>query len=215
VDDQREVIREALEAGQAAGKGPRATALDIAGRINRLTGKREGGLIGLTSGQARAAARARAELDALDAKYFTRGLRDKRFDPMVRRAIRDGKALSQADAQRIADRYKDRLLNFRATNIARTETLAALHAGQFEAMQQLIDTGKVTADQVTVKWSATMDSRTRDAHVHLNGETVKFGQTFVSSTGSRMRYPQDQELGAGPEDVINCRCTAIMRVKYL
>jgi hypothetical protein len=215
VDDQRDLIREALEVGQAAGKGPRATALDIAGRINRLTGKREGGLIGLTSGQARAAARARAELDALDAKYFTRGLRDKSLDPMVRRAIKDGKPLGQADAQRIVDRYKDRLLLRRATDIARTETLAALHAGQFEAMQQLIDSGKVTADQVTVKWSATMDSRTRDAHVHLNGETVKFGQTFVSSTGSLMRYPQDQELGAGPEDVINCRCSMIIRLKFL
>lgn len=91
IDDQRVGIRTFLNQGLEAGRGPRAVALDIAGRINRITGLREGGIVGLTSTQSKYVATARDELLSGDPEqlkhYLTRNRGDKRFDAMVRKAI--------------------------------------------------------------------------------------------------------------------------------
>ncbi|TXH18077.1 MAG: hypothetical protein E6R03_02765 [Hyphomicrobiaceae bacterium] len=199
---------------QSVGKGipARAVALDIVGRMDKATKRRTGGLLGLNSNQTGAAIRAKAELEDLDPAYFERKLRDKRFDSIVRRAIKDGKPLSRADLDRITGRYRDRLLKHRGDVIARTEALNALRAGQHEGFRQLIDAG--LADAVEVKWQATADGRTRDSHLALNGQAVEFGQMFISpATGALMEFPGDISHGAHGEDVIQCRCVAIYRIK--
>lgn len=200
-----------------AGQNPRATALQIVGRINRATGRREGGILGLTSGQARYVANARAELSdpAAMGYYLKRSLRDKRFDQIVLQAMRDGKPLAQADIDRITARYSDRLLKYRGDVIARTETIASTHAGQKEAMQQLIDTGRVKASQIRKVWRPTGDKRTRDSHMALHGESVQFDRPFTSpATGALMMHPGDTSLGARGEDVIQCRCWIETRIDY-
>ena len=215
VADQREVIREAVVEGLAEGNNPRKTALDIVGRVDG--GSRSGGVVGLHSTQARWVAALRRELadPATASGYFDRRARDKRFDGTVRRAIRDGKPVSQADIDRIAGRYADRLLKLRGDMIARTESIAALNAGRMEAIEQMIERGEVPRDAVTVTWSATMDGRTRDLHRIMNGQKVDFGEAFVSPTGARLRHPGDTSLGAQGEDVINCRCYAAPRIDWL
>jgi len=217
VNDQRDAVRTALTDGLAQGQNPRDTALEIVGRMDRATGRRIGGILGLTSQQAQFVANARAELrdPKLMAGYLERSLRDKRYDRMVMRAIRDGKALAEEDVQAISNRYSDRMLKYRGDMIARTETLTALHASQYEAMRQLIDTGKVRADQVVKTWSATMDGRTRDSHAAMNGQQHKFDEPFTTSSGAKMRYPQDASLGAGPEEIIACRCVMTTRIRFI
>lgn len=195
------------------GRNPRSVALELVGRI--VDGKRQGGIVGLTSQQAGYVLNARRQLEDLDAGYFTRALRDRRFDRLVKKAIDDDKPLAKADIDRITGRYADRLLNHRGEVIARTEMISALHAGQYEGMRQLIDTGKVRADQVTKVWQAANDGRSRDTHVALHNQTVKFDRPFVSPSGAQMRYPQDTSLGAGPDEIIQCRCHMFLRVKYL
>lgn len=206
-------MRAVVQAGLDAGRGPRQTALDITGRMVKATGKREGGVLGLTQGQTDATSRARAELTNLDGAYFKRKRRDARFDSIVRKAIRDGKPLSQADIGKITGRYKDRLLAYRGEVIARTETLAALNAGKTEGIQQLIDAGKVRADQVTKVWRATGDARTRDSHASLDNVSVSWGQSFTTSSGAQMDMPHD--TSAPPAETINCRCWMETKIDYL
>ncbi|MER8471544.1 hypothetical protein [Mesorhizobium sp. M1405] len=51
VADQQIAIRAAFSEGLARGTNPTRTALEVVGRINRVTGSREGGVIGLTTVQ--------------------------------------------------------------------------------------------------------------------------------------------------------------------
>lgn len=217
VDDQRAVIREAMRTGLELGQNPRRTALEIVGRIDRATGRRRGGVIGLTSREAGFVRNLRAELSSPSTAsgYFSRQARDRRFDRLVRRSIQEGKPLSQADIERIAGRYSDRLLALRGERIARTETIRALNAGRVEGMAQIVDSGVVSADAVTKVWHATPDGRTRDAHASMNRQTVRFDQTFTSPTGARMGHPGDTSHGAGGEDVIACRCWMEQKIDWL
>lgn len=201
------------------GRNPRDTALDIVGRINRATGVREGGILGLNSGQTDAVIRARAELLSGDTaqlrNYLTRGRRDKRFDRLVMQAIRDGKPVAKADVDRITARYKDRLLQLRGEMIARTETLASLNAGKEESIRQLVDSGKVQRSQVKKVWRATGDDRTRDSHMALNGVEVGLDQPFISPlTGAQMMHPHDTSRGAPASETIGCRCFYEIKIDY-
>jgi len=219
VDDTRVLIAQTISAGLQAGAGPLRTALDIGGRV--VNGTRQGGLVGLTSQQAgyvngridpvtqRLIPGLRQELadPSTASRYFTRTRRDKRFDGIVRRAIADGRPVAQADIDRMAARYSDRLLALRGETIARTETLKAMNAGRQEALDQLIENpnNDIQAQDVTRKWDATGDARTRPSHAAADGQVVGQGEAF-NVGGALLMFPGDTSLGAPGEEVINCRC---------
>tara|TARA_R110002167_G_scaffold42512_13_gene129162 strand:+ start:4449 stop:5459 length:1011 start_codon:yes stop_codon:yes gene_type:complete len=212
-NEQREVIRIALNSALERGQNPRKTALDIAGRVNRLTQRREGGMVGLSAPQARFVIAARNELLSGDPdqlrNYLTRTRRDKRFDSVVRTAIRDGSAVPIDTVTRATGRYSDQLLRLRAETIARTETLASLHAGQDEAFRQVVDKGAIQANQVRRIWRSAGDGRVRDSHQWLNGESVGLNERF----GNGLMYPGDPSGAA--DEVINCRCSLDVRIDFL
>lgn len=219
IEDQRVSLRQALVEGMQAGANPRTTALDIIGRINPATGAREGGIIGLTEQQAGYVRSAQTELasgdPALLRNYLTRALRDKRYDPVVLRAINDGDIIPVETIQKASGNYASRMLKLRGDTVARTESLTSLHAAQEEAFSQAIDSGAVTASQVRNTWRSASDDRVRHTHAVLNGETVGQGQAFTSPSGARMKFPGDTSLGAGPAEIINCRCTLQKRIDFL
>lgn len=216
VEDQRQAIRVVTAEGMALGRNPRQTALDIVGRVGE-TGRRTGGVVGLTSQQAQFVAAARAELSdpSRMASYFSRQRRDKRFDAQVRKAMEAGKPLSEAQIDKITGRYADRLLALRGEMIARTESLTAMNAAREESYRQAIEAGDLAPENVLGVWGATGDKRTRDTHRALNGQERHFGQPFASPSGALMRFPGDTELGAGPEETIGCRCTKIYRINHV
>lgn len=218
VADQRRLIVEVIRAGLAAGRGPRETALDLVGRIGS-TGRRTGGLIGLTTEQAQYVLNAREALLSGDPTqmrtYLERKLRDQRFDATVLRAIEAGKPVAAADVAKITGRYADRLLQLRGENIARTETIGAFNAAREQAFRQAIATGALQAQNVAGIWGATGDIRTRHTHMAMNGQRREFGMPFVSPSGARMHYPGDTSLGAPASEIINCRCTKIYRVDHI
>lgn len=217
VTDQRNLIRLALTAGMEAGRNPRDTALDIVGRM--AGGRRQGGLVGLTEAQGRWVLNARRALasgnPAEMASYFDRVRRDRRFDGIVRRAIAAGEPVSEADIAKITGRYSDRLLALRGEMIARTESITAFASGRDEAVVQAVEASGAKPENVRKVWRATMDSRTRDAHAELNGREVGLDEPFESPTGARLMHPGDSSMGAGPADVIGCRCIVEYRVDHI
>jgi hypothetical protein len=187
IDGQRALVRDVLTQKLAAGVNPRTTALDLVGRV--VDGKRQGGIVGLTSRDARAVENYRAAL------------------------IEDGRAAAQIE--RMTNRYSNKLLLRRGETIARTETIAALNAGRDEGVTQLIERGEVPAEDVTGEWSASADGRVRDSHAGMDGQTQPHGEPFQSPTGAQMMFPGDSSLGAGGEDVINCRCYLAVKIDWL
>lgn len=215
IESQRQVIRGVLQQGMIAGRNPRQTALDIVGRVGE-TGRRSGGVVGLTSQQSQYVTNMRAQLASGDPKamaaYFDRQRRDKRLDGIVKRAIVAGKPVSQADIDKIAGRYADRLLALRGEMIARTESIASLNAGREEAYRQQIEAGKLVAENVECTWSDTNDDRTRHSHRAMNGQKRMFGEPFQAPSGALMNYPGDTSLGAGAEETVGCRCMKQYRI---
>ena len=59
------------------------------------------------------------------------------------------------------------------------------------------------------EWLTIMDDRARDDHMDMDGKRVPVGEPFELPDGTRMMHPGDSSLGAGPEQIINCRCTTV------
>lgn len=217
-DDQRTAIRTALQEGLSRGQNPRATAIDVVGRVSRVTRRREGGIIGLTSQQERFVSAARQELLSGDPElmrhYLTRGRRDKRFDRTVSAAIKAGKPVPSDEVARMVGRYSDRLLELRGEMLGRTETMMALGTARDHAMRQQIDGGKVAAADVTKKWRSAGDKRVRHTHAALSrAEPIGMEEAFISPSGARLRYPGDPQAPAS--EIIGCRCYLQYQVDYL
>lgn len=192
VQGQREALQSMIGERLAAGSSPAPLARQIRS------------VVGLAPGQVQTVMNVRSDLENLNANYFTRKLRDKRFDGIVRRAIASGTALSATDIDRITNRYAERSLAHRATVISRTESLNALRAGREEGVTQAIEQG--AADGVRKRWSTSGDERVRADHAAMDGEDADLDEPYQLPDGSQMMYPGDSSLGADAGQVINCRC---------
>jgi len=204
IEDNRTAIRGIITQQLAEGVGPRQAAIAVRGQI------------GLTTQQTGFVSNARAQLTSLDNAYFTRQLRDRRFDGIVRRAIAEGKPLSSADIDRITARYSERLLKHRSEVIARTESITALRMGRREGIQQAIEQGAIASDALKRVWSTSADDRVREDHVAMDGEEVDGIDTpWTLPDGSQMMTPGDTSLGADPSQTIQCRCLESYVVDWL
>lgn len=104
--------------------------------------------------------------------------------------------LSKRLAKTVGDRNK-----VSAIRNARTMTTRAQNYGRLNSYKQ---SAKLGID-MRKKWVATLDHRTRDSHVDLDGEIVKLDETFSNEL--------DAPAGMGPpEEVYNCRCTMIAEI---
>lgn len=214
-------MRLQILAGMEANRTPAQIAASLIGTKNLATGRREGGVIGLTARQADMVIAAEAKLrsgdPALMAQYLALKTRDKRFDRTVTKAIREGRPVTAADTAKIIRQLRDRNLKYRADVIAENETITAMRAGRHEGYRQMLETGAVTEDQIERSWSDTGDGRTRLSHRALDGQKVRgLTMPFVSPmTGARMMYPGDTSLGAPAQEVIRCRCWEKVRIIYV
>ena len=86
----------------------------------------------------------------------------------------------------------------------RTAMTGAQNAGRIEVMTRAEGMGI----RVQKQWKATLDGRTRDAHIDLDGQVANKDEPFESEFGKIM-YPGDPTAVAA--NVCNCRC----RLKYV
>lgn len=210
-----------IVAGLEQSRTPDQIARSLIGLKNSVTGKREGGIIGLNSHQVELMLSTEAKLlsgdPALMKEYLRLKTRDRRFDSAVRRAIKEGRPVSADDLGKIMRQLRDRNVQLRAKTIARNESITAMRAGRHEGFVQMLETGRVSEDQIERRWDATGDDHTRLSHLALHGQKVTgLSAPFVSPvTGARMMFPGDASLGAPAEELIQCRCFEHIRIRYI
>jgi hypothetical protein len=217
--DVRDNIRTIASEGQALGVNPRTTALNIVGRVDPITKKRTGGIIGLTVGQERwvkaAERRLRSPFAEERLQYLEMSLRDKRFDRVVQSAVKNGKPLTEDQIQNLLTRYRDKALRYRGEVIARTEVLQGQSAAEHEATRQVVALGAVEQSAVRREWDSAGDFRVRPSHRQMDGQVVGFDEPFVTPTGARLMYPGDRSLGAPASEIIQCRCRAKPKIDWI
>lgn len=86
---------------------------------------------------------------------------------------------------------------------ARTLVTGAENCGKWDSFKELDKRGVV---QKKV-WIATGDSRTRDAHLMMDGQKVDLDEKFEDGNGDELRYPADPQAKA--RTVYNCRCAMV------
>jgi hypothetical protein len=198
--EQRDLIRRVIADGVAAGRNPREVARDLRDSS------------GLTDYQAKIVANYRTALESGDlAGALGRELSDGRDDRSVAAAMRDGRAIPQAQIDKMVERYRSNWVGFRAETIARTEGLRVVHQGTEEMFQQAVDNGDVDDDALEREWNhASVGKDPRESHEAMNGQKRGLGEAFESGDGASLKYPGDPD--ADPSETLNCRCVVSTRL---
>lgn len=207
-----------LNRNMKEGVNPKSVAYDLVGRINRKTGLREGGIIGLTEKQTEFSDDLREALIEGDPKrlraYLRYKHRDDTFDELVEAALKNKRGLSRKTASKLVGRYNNNVLLERGNTIARTELIGGMNWAQYEGLRQMVDKGQVAAEDIELEWDAAGDKATRDSHRAMDGQKRTFGQAFKTGDGFLLLHPHDRSLNAPAEEIIKCRCALRVRINH-
>ena len=169
-DQTRDSIRQVIVDAFQNGGHPREQAREI----------RE--MIGLTPYQQRAVDNYRAALEGGSQadlqNALGRALRDGRYDRSLLSAMQNQTSLPPAKVDVMVGRYEERFINYRATTIARTESLRAANKGQRALWEQAVEQGLLPGD-VEREWEVSGDERTCDECNDLDGETARLDEEFA------------------------------------
>tara|TARA_R110000868_G_scaffold348974_2_gene610139 strand:- start:12579 stop:13589 length:1011 start_codon:yes stop_codon:yes gene_type:complete len=206
----RKVIVDGLDTNRSLN----SVARDLVGR--KVGRQRVGGVIGLTEPQTDRMINLRSMLGDPDriGEYFNGNKprykeSDRRFDRVVRKAIKDGKALSPADVDRVTDAYKSKASGNRAKGVALDQANSAIAQGRSEAYRQLLDRDEV--ESITKRWQKSPRRNDREDHKAMDGTTIQLDEKFQFADVA-MDGPHDP--AGGPAHNMFCGCVAIYRVKY-
>lgn len=101
-------------------------------------------------------------------------------------------------ARELANQYANRLLNYRADMIARTEIGAAQSYGQWELWQQARDANLIPLDAMRI-WMTAKDERVCDVCGPMNGQVASIDGVWFTPNGP-VHYPTEIHP--------NCRCAS-------
>lgn len=223
-EEQIQVARRTIEAGYAAGQGPRNIAVDLAGRARGTGGIREGGVLGLDGPRAERYAKVvhgmrtpdgvqSLVIQHADGNLSLRYKVNKATAQRILKAYRAGTAVPEADRIISERQYGNALKMARAETVARTETAGAVMGARDEAWRQAVTSEGIDPANVIKTWwhrrGAT--AHHRPDHLAMSGESVRGLDTpFIFPDGAMLKYAHDPDGGA--EHVINCACDVTYRV---
>lgn len=229
--EQIETARRVIGDGFAKGDGPQTIAIDVAGRINRTTGRREGGIIGLSDPQATYVENMRARLLSGDPREMAKvlgrfdkdgkwiegtgmTLRDRRFDAQIKKAIMAEKPVPAAMVEKMVARYTDRLIKHRAETVARTDTATSVMLSRAEGYQQALDEADLPDEALEKTWRHLGGLKgARDQHVAMNNVKVQgIATPFVMPDGTLMQHSHDPAGGA--KHCANCACDTWFKIDF-
>lgn len=211
------MARETILQGMVDNVTPSEVARSLVGTVNRVTGKREGGFIGLDGPRAHRLAQVTAGMKTpegvQDLVTLRNGVPTVRYkvnaatERRILAAYRRGEAVAPADRAISERQLSNKLLKERGETIARNEAFTAQAEGRDEAYRQIMERGDV--ESISVRWQHNLSQVPRPDHVAMDGKTIKLGETFDFGD-AKMRFPHDP--AGGPKHSIGCRCVAVYRV---
>lgn len=223
--EQVEAARKVIVDGYVKGSGPRQIAVDIAGRVDRVTGRRAGGIIGLSDPQSEYVQSVRELLKDDPRALFVRDSKTGQLRPRytrmdgrdlrtIKARLRSGKPLTQVEIDKIAGRYSDRLLSLRAETVARTETAGAVMNSRAEAYQQALGKEGLPDEALTKIWRHQGDEKdARLDHIAMNGVRVQgINGLFLFDNGVAKKFAHDGVGGA--EQDANCKCETLFEINF-
>lgn len=188
-DATRDALNYTLYSGALSWKAPAEMAMDIRS------------IIGLTDRQAGAVLNYRRLLEEGDLTALDRDLRYRTYDRAFISAVDNDTTLSAEKIDAMVDGYARNYLSYRATTIARTESLRAANMGAREGVEQAVRREGQNRGEVKRFWLIAIDERTCDfcrSIPEMNPDGVGLDESYDSIEGPVF----------GPEDSHpNCRCT--------
>lgn len=128
---------------------------------------------------------------------LSRSLRDGRYDKMLLRAIDNQQSIPSSKIDQMVERYRLRTLQYRARNIARTESIRASVNGQHALWHQAIDQDLMDEDVQRV-WVASGSENSCNVCEDLDGETAGIDEEF------------DEGIMAPPDPHPSCVCSVAL-----
>lgn len=113
----------------------------------------------------------------------------------IRKGIENGESIPQIQKRLQKIGISDEVV---AKRTARTAVTGAQNAGRMQTFREAEKAGI----RMMKVWIATNDSRTRDTHRALDGDTIPVDEEFDNG----LMYPGDTSTG-DPAEYMNCRCT--------
>lgn len=123
-------------------------------------------------------------------------------DSIVDTTLKGQKGGSLADSKANQPRDPYAVSMDRATNVAENEANTILNGDEYNAAIKNGCTKK--------RWTSYKDERVRADHADVDGQVIDINRPFHVGE-YMMMYPKDDSLGAGLEEIVNCRCS----VEYL
>lgn len=180
------------------------------GNTTRQQAKAVRDSIGLTLAQVKAINNYRDALEKRSVTALNRGLRDKRFDRTVQRAIDRKTEIEKVKINAMTRRYRENQIQHRAEAIAQTEASKAVHEGANIMFKQAIAVGALVVDQIVRTWITRLDGKVRDSHNGMHGQKRGIDEVFISDAGNALRFPHDSL--APLSEIVHCRCVLIIMI---
>lgn len=221
-EEARQVARETIRTGYAAGRHPNGIALDLAGRVS--DGTRAGGVLDLDGPRAE---RLRIVMRGMETPDGVRSLVEVvNGEPRVRykvnaatearilKAWRAETAVPLREREISARQYHNALLQARAETVARTETGQAVMSARMEEWRQACEKLGYPLDRVVKTWRHGGGRDPRLHHLAMDGVEVQGLETpFVFYNGAVLQHALDPNGGA--RETIACTCNTLFRLKHV